>query len=186
MSAKSGRTQFVILCEDRNHYNFARGFLITRLGDEHVEFVQKISPYGKGAGEQWVRESFVEELESLKRSASKRKAVLLVLIDGDKLGFAFRKANILSCASGGDFDALLANHVAIFSPTRNIETWFYWIDGHEDLDEKTDYKNQYREVKATRKGKELGLICKGGERGRDFPPSLSDGCREWGRLGERG
>lgn len=31
MSAKSGRTQFVILCEDRNHYNFARGLGAGRL-----------------------------------------------------------------------------------------------------------------------------------------------------------
>jgi hypothetical protein len=186
VSAKSGRTQFVILCEDRNHYNFARGFLVTRLGDQHVEFVQKISPHGKGAGEQWVREAFVEELESLKRSASRRKVALLALIDGDNLGCAARKANLLSYASGGDFDALLANHVAIFSPTRNIETWFYWIDGHEGLDEKTDYKNHYRDVRATKKGKELGLICKGGAGGRDFPPSLLDGCREWKRVDARG
>jgi hypothetical protein len=77
------RVQVVVLCEDRQHEVFARRFLKRASRSFRVQRVE-ISPKGRGAGEQFVRERFTKELVEYRRRKHKIELALIAIIDADE------------------------------------------------------------------------------------------------------
>ncbi|BAY99648.1 hypothetical protein NIES37_36310 [Tolypothrix tenuis PCC 7101] len=128
------RVQIVLLCEDRQQEVFARHFLKKRgfTGNIRANFCLK------GAGEQFVRDSYAAEVKAY-RSKNYLSVILVVLIDADKETIEKRLKQL--------DDALIADSqqirqpqeaIAIFIPKRNIETWIHYLQG-EAVDEETEY-----------------------------------------------
>jgi len=128
------RVQIVLLCEDRQQEVFARYFLKQR--GFTGNFRTKICL--KGAGEQFVRESYAAEVKAY-RSKNYLSGMLVVLIDADKKTVEER-LNQLDEALNANSQLVRQpkEAIAIFIPKRNIETWIHYLQG-EIVDEVTEY-----------------------------------------------
>ena len=117
---------------------------------------------------------------------------LIIMIDGDDKTFhqRIRSFNKALDEREGELNKELRQQnekIAIFVPTRNIETWFEYINGNNNCNELDDYKNKNLDKKervklaknsATKLAKEIcvrGLPL-------DAPPSLLHACKELERL----
>jgi hypothetical protein len=129
-------TEVVILCEDIVHLNFVRRYLVLR-GIHSRRIRGKIAPPGRGAGAQFVIESYPLEVKTL-RSRSFLRAGLVVVVDADNLPVEERLRQLeqsLGQPPRGD-----AERIGILTPKRNIETWIFCLVGNtvnEDDDCKT-------------------------------------------------
>jgi hypothetical protein len=72
--------------------------------------------------------------------------ILVIIIDDDT------KEHIKSLYQ--TYTPLENESILIFSPKRNIESWFYYIDGN-NVSESEDYKKNYRNAKPTEFAKKL-------------------------------
>jgi hypothetical protein len=70
---------------------------------------------------------------------------LLVVVDGDQVGFQGRLAEIRNALREAGIEDEEPDRIAICIPTRNVETWALWLCGVSDLEEQTDYKWRYRQ-----------------------------------------
>ena len=93
----SRSVQVVILCEDRQHAAFARRFLARAAKHLRVQRVE-ISPKGRGAGEQFVRERFPKELAYYRSRQHRVEQGMIVMIDADGEETADRIAQVESQA----------------------------------------------------------------------------------------
>ncbi|SLM32089.1 conserved hypothetical protein [Desulfamplus magnetovallimortis] len=120
-------TQVIILCEDRQQEVFARFFLI-QCGIEKRRIRSKIAPYGKGSGEQFVRESYAAEVVAL-RSKNYLNVGLVVLIDADPGHDPDFRINELDDQLADKKIARRAidEKIGVFVPKRNIETWIHYL-----------------------------------------------------------
>lgn len=173
------RVQIVILCEDRQQEVFARYFLKKRgfTLDRNV----RIKICAKGAGEQFVRESYAAEVKAY-RSKNYRVGMLVVLIDADKKTVEERLKQL--------DDALIADSqqvrqpdeaIAIFVPKRNIETWIHYLQ-RATVDEETEYAKFLKNESACKPDVEkLVNQCYQGL-DDNAPPSLQAACEELKRI----
>lgn len=175
------KTRVVVLCEDRAHWHFTRGYLVRR-GWNGRQLTPRVSPFGRGSAEQWVREHFAQELKAY-RSKAHENICLIVMMDGDNRS----RYRILELDQAVHKSGLQVRRederIAIFIPNRNLETWFAWLDG-EPVDEKTDYKAKYR--KGARRcdfGRQLVDRCNQDSGFDGAPDSLLTACTEWRRIG---
>jgi len=138
--------QFTVLCEDMNHYLFISSYLKHKhsIGRVHL----KISPAGKGSGEQYVRDHFAKEVKA-HRSKSGQNAALIVVTDVDTYTFDRRWRSLTK-----NLDKPLSENdkIIILIPARNIETWFRYADNPEDCNETDDYKHGYKKVDPSQYG----------------------------------
>ncbi|WP_394754720.1 hypothetical protein [Crenothrix sp.] len=174
--------QVFILCEDTVHYHFARKYL-ELLGFNNRKIRGKYNPKGRsvGSGAKYVIENYETEVKAFHSKVNHLDYILVVIIDDDTTNNArslYQKY------------APLANEtILIFSPVRNIESWFFYIDTGNASVEKpneqcqiTDYKNQYRNTKPTEFAKRLKEeICINGLP-ENAPSSLHHACNELNRL----
>jgi len=131
-------TGIVILCEDRQQEVFARHFLIN-CGVRKQRIYVNVAPQGVGAGEQYVREKYPDEVGSYRRSCNHKNISLVVLIDADM-------NKVTDCLKKLDDELVKASlakrqsdeKIAIFVPKRNIETWISYLqDQTQTVDEET-------------------------------------------------
>ena len=103
----------------------------------------------------------------------------LVVIDGDdwtvqkriqQLDEACWKANMKTRRDD--------ERVAVFVPSRNIETWLTFLDG-EKVDETTSYPKLKREKECQRHVDALSKMCDQGALSEPAPPSLVAACDEF-------
>ena len=174
------RVQIVILCEDKQQEVFAihflqkRGFLLDR------NFRTEICP--KGAGEQFVREKYAQEVVEYRRHRNKRSGMLIVLIDADKKTVEERLQQLN--------DALIQNSqpirqpneaIAVFVPKRNIETWIYYLQSG-NVDEETAYTKFQKQSDCKPYVEQLVNDCYQGNLDDNAPPSLNAACGELQRI----
>lgn len=135
MSGGSDRFQVVVLCEDRNHYHFVRGFVGKR--HPNASFVPRLSAPGIGSGRAFVESRFRKEVQETKKRLAKARTRLVVVIDGDNdaVPDVIRRLDLVSYLG-----ATKEEHVVVAIPRRNIETWMSFAAG-EAVDESTDYKS---------------------------------------------
>lgn len=139
--------EVTILCEDIDHERFITQYLVERGFDK-----RKIKDFGNPKGRKidknndFVIKNYAALVKSYRRIKYRNIAVI-VMIDGDDRSVEerIRSLNKALDERAGELnqDCREADEkIAIFVPARNIETWFDYINGNEDCDEQTDYKNK--------------------------------------------
>lgn len=176
----NSKLQVIVLCEDDQHYHFARKYLQLR-GVRRV--IKKVAPPGDGSGSQFVIERYAREVKAY-RGKNFMQIALVVFLDEDKQGFLERQNTLAAELEKSEELPRQANEkIAHFIPARNIETWFHYLAGHEDIDEKKDYKPNYRRgpYPSNSAKKLAGEICPSGLP-HNAPSSLQHACEELQRL----
>ncbi|MCX7098372.1 MAG: hypothetical protein NTV43_10770 [Methylococcales bacterium] len=172
----SKRPQIYILCEDKNHYYFARKYF-ELLGIENI--LGKYNPKGEGSGADFVTKSYEKRFKAFRYKAG---SFLVVIIDDDTRDRIQDLYNIYKPSKN--------ENILIFSPKRNIESWFHFIETgdmgvetHKDEKGKLmDYKSKYKSYKPTEFAKKLKEdICQK-SLPEHAPSSLHHACNELKRL----
>jgi hypothetical protein len=133
--------RIVLVCEGWRDSAFARGFL-TAAGIDGRTIEPKTNP--GGSGHDWVKTQFVAEATNLVRFSEGRG--VLGLLDEDGQGVVVREQEIADQLKARGLPPLAANNGrCLLLPTRNIETWLYWLTAQRSgsllsVDENTDYK----------------------------------------------
>ena len=184
MEPEFGKMHVTVLCEDIAHYDFIRTYL-TELGVQPRNVKRNPKAHNNGT----VKSQYPKAMTSLPKQDRNKKYFLIVMTDSDNMTFEEKQA---------EFDGVAARseRTLRFFPTRNIESWLYFIDsGNTDAEtleiskstqgsiklEAPDFKSQYRK-KASQFSKKLKLeICPNGLP-EDAPASLLDACQELKRL----
>ncbi|MBK8817152.1 MAG: hypothetical protein IPN42_17350 [Methylococcaceae bacterium] len=173
--------QVFILCEDTVHYHFARKYF-ELLGFDKRKIRGDYNPRGRssGSGAVFVQTHYEKEVKAFK-SKNYLERILIIIIDDDTKD----NANNLY----QKYNPLPNEAILIFSPVRNIESWFCYIDdGNAIIEDKDnngnvpDYKSRYRNSKPTAFAKKLkNEICLNGLP-ENAPSSLHRACSELDRL----
>jgi hypothetical protein len=140
--------QYKILCEDKAHYHFVRGWLEKK--DAH----RRIECYGylphDGSGKFFVEKNFPDALNKVRRLSNRVSTFLIVVIDADDLEID----NIIKKLPFNESDP-----VFIVITKWSIDTWarFLMEPNHEKaLDESESCKNEFRnKAKFTKLGKQI-------------------------------
>ena len=173
----------VVLCEDRAHWHFIRGYLKER-GWNPRQITSRVSPHGRGSAEQWVRKKYVEELTA-HRSKGGENIALIVMVDGDKKTVQERIGQLEHSPlmqKAGTQPRQPQERIAIFVPCRNLETWLAYLDG-ATVNEKSDYRTYKRGASRAKPAAALAAQCIESGKPGDAPPSLGAACDEWLRIG---
>lgn len=174
----SKRVQIVLLCEDRQHEVFARRFL-KYVGWSGQQYIVMATP-GKGSAEAFVREHFPEELKAYRANLGKVDQALLVVVDGDARGVQARLAQLEeACRDAGISPRARKERVAVFVPTRRIETWLAYLDGNSVDEKQQDYPRLDRESDCQKHVEELATMCRAGQLRKPTPHSLVAACEEY-------
>ncbi|MEM9540884.1 MAG: hypothetical protein AAGA60_15435 [Cyanobacteria bacterium P01_E01_bin.42] len=171
--------RITVLCEDLQQQVFVRYFLIgCGFHKRKLRFLPL--PDGKGSGEQYVRNQYLEQVRAY-RSKKAEDICLIVLIDADTQTVQDRL---------NQFDRVLEENsqnkrqdderIAIFVPKRNIETWIHYLQG-ETVDEETAYKKLPQESECKLYVEELSDRCPS-NLDENAPSSLHTACQEWQRI----
>ena len=169
----------VMLCEDTQHETFIRRLLKRRHWNMRRVRVVK-SPSGRGAGDQFVRLRFPEELRAYRSKSSHMQQALVVMIDGDDQGLEARLRSLDdACRSSDVASRTTSDRVAIFVPTWRIETWFAYLDGEDVREDRKDYPRLKQPRECQRHVDELIAMCDAGSLREPSPPSLRAACNEY-------
>ena len=139
MAGKRG-VRVIILGEDHRQVSFVRRVLML-LGFDRRNLFARPVPDGKGAGECWVRNDYPKQVALQRSKGSYQQGLSLVVsIDADKKSIGERRQQLDKAVKDNQMDKRGKDEpIAIWTPNRNIETWFKYFAG-EDVDEETDYK----------------------------------------------
>lgn len=191
--------QIFILCEDTVHYHFAKKYF-ELLGFKPGKIRGNYNPKGRstGSGAEFVKNRYEQEVKAFRSKAAHLNCILVVIIDDDTKNHA---KHLKPAPSANEA-------ILIFSPIRNIESWFRYIDEYIDkgdtgieIPEKTgkiddtgieipdetgkikDYAPHYKKgCKPTKFAKKLKeTICNNGLP-EQSPSSLQHACKELERL----
>ncbi|NMC21022.1 MAG: hypothetical protein GYA33_11465 [Thermogutta sp.] len=174
----SRNVQLVLLCEDRQHEAFARRFL-EKAGWPTRRLRVQIAPQSRGSAEQFVRERFPPELSAYRSKRHQVAQGLVVVIDGDERGVHGRLTELAdACQDRNVQPRQPGERVAIFVPTRNIETWLAYLDG-QTVNENDPYSRLARERDCRQHVKRLYEMCQQGALRLPAPPSLQAACDEY-------
>ena len=173
------RAKYILVCEDQQHEAFGRRFLKHMgLVADHDQLRVEPAPFGKGAGDRFVRETYVNELHAGRRAHVDR--TLIVIIDGDKFGVAGRLRQLNEeCQKRGIEMRSPADQVAIFVPTWNIETWLAYLEGESVNEKLKNYPKLARAGDCGPHAKELAVMCKRRSLRKPVPDSLLAACQEY-------
>lgn len=165
--------KMVVVCEDSQQRVFT--YRLLKVFGLHRRLRVEVAQEGRGAADQWVRETYPDEVAAYRRS---HMAVgLVTAIDADENSVRFRYRQLNEELDANDLDRRKNDEqICILVPKRNIETWIYALSGH-DVNETETYPKLEKEsncqsaieqlVKYLREGWPSNLI-----------PSLQRGCRE--------
>lgn len=134
--------QWLILGEDRQHQGFIYHWLRGR-GVPIGKILLLPLPAGKGAGEQYVRRQYAQQVEDLRRRNYLTLA-LIVVIDADTATIKHRTDELDACIA-----RQREERIALVIPRRNIETWIRYLTD-PPVDEETDYKARIADFAVTR------------------------------------
>ncbi|MCC7536689.1 MAG: hypothetical protein IT379_10770 [Deltaproteobacteria bacterium] len=148
----SRQARIRIVCEDVEQRRF-----LERLCDAwgigpRRRFVAPL-PSGRGAGDAWVREQYVENVRVVRSQRHQRRLGLVAMIDGDDVGVAERKRSLDAALTASGAEARDAGEpIAVAVPTWSVETWLWWLCGEDGVDETTPYKRDADYQRAVRAG----------------------------------
>jgi len=166
----------VILCEDSQQHTFIYR-LLKQLGFPRGRIRVEQAPVGKGAAEQWVRESYPDEVKVYRQKRSHISIGLVTVIDADTEPVRHRYQQL-----NAKLEAEALNQrkdeekICILVPRRNIETWLYALQGGT-VDEEQSYPKLEREGNCQPAVEQLVEFLQGGWP-NSLIPSLERGCEE--------
>lgn len=169
--------EILVLCEDKAHESFVRGFL-NAFGKDIRNIQVTLAPPGSGSGEQFVSNQFpllVEKLEArIKRGV--RSVRLIAVIDCDAKSREERAKSMEQVANANAA-------VQCIYPKESIEYWAAWHDNgaHTKLKNKHDAKRKYPPKTLRAFGKWLGNTCRSGTPLTAPPPELKNACDTFSR-----
>jgi len=179
-----------VLCEDRKHFDFVRGFLLSQGIKNAHKFIDIELPEGTQSGEQYVREHFVSEFKKFARS---RENILLVVvqdIDKDAISPENVKSelsNLIQKAGLGTIDD--SDKILFVFPKRNIETWLVWLGFNskiEKINEVMNYRFNNQQLPPAMAGKRAGKLYALSRSDESVcahaPESLVFACKEFDLL----
>ena len=174
--------EVVVLCEDRQQEVFIRRFLQRRCGFNLHDFRPRISPSGRGSGEQWVREQFPRQLRAYRSQLGRRNTVLIVATDADTQEVSERLRSFELACQNENIPFRQANEQVIFVvPKRNIETWFAYLRG-ETVNEADPYRKYTTENDCRQDVARLDKMCRQQRLEHGVPASLQQACGEFVRI----
>ncbi len=178
--AKQG-VELIILCEDLQQEVFVRHFFLSR-GFHRRKIRVKRNPGGQGAGEQYVREQYPQEVRTYRSKSTYLSMRLAVVIDADTHPLEQRLTQLDTALRNASQPIRQADErIAIFVPKRNIETWIHYLMG-ETVDEQSVYPKLTRESQCKFYVEKLiEEICPSGLP-EDAPKSLHAACDELQRI----
>ena len=166
--------QVILLCEDKQQQVFVRRFMKPRT-NHPIRVVS--APVGEGAGEQFVREQYPQQLRALR--AATVNVVLVVMIDGDVAGSTERMRQLdESCRLSGIEPRTADDRVIVLVPQRNTETWLAYLGG-ATVDETTGYPKLDRPGDCKTHVRAPADMCTAGELRAPAPLSLFTACDEF-------
>src|SRR5213592_4191149 len=119
--------KIVLVCEGWRDSAFARGFLVAA-GVAARTIDEKRNP--GGSGHDWVKRQFAEEVANLAKFSEGRG--VLGLLDEDGRGIASREQEVVDRLKARGLAPLAASDGrCLLLPTRNLETWLYWITAQQ-------------------------------------------------------
>lgn len=178
----SNKAQVVILCEDTAHYHFARKYFALLGFDGKI--IGKHNPKGRsvGSGSKFVIDNYEKEIKAF-HSKVNHLNYILVIIDDDTIDNA---KNLYK-----KYTPLPNEAILIFSPARNIESWFCYIDTGDiniEIPDKNGKVKDYAHYK-NKKGSKPTIFAKKlkeeichNSLPRNAPSSLHHACSELNRL----
>ena len=172
------KARIILLSEHQQTDIFVKKFL-TISGFKMNEIRSRVSPKGKGSGEQWVREQYPKELNESRKQSS----ALVVVTDADKKTVKQRIDSLdNTCVDG--IDRRKPNEpVAMIIPKRNIETWFAYLREDELVNEENEYpKYGKKPDKCFADAQALKEMCNKKSLRKPTPPSLEAACKEYEKL----
>jgi hypothetical protein len=171
--------QLVLVCEDRQHETFARRFL-EKAGWSTRRLRVEIAPRGRGSAVQFVRERFPKELLAYRTNRNRVTQGLIVMLDGDDRGVVGRLDELANVCQGQGIQPREPDeHVAIFVPTWNIETWLAYLSGTDVDESKSDYPRLDRPRDCQEHVDRLHEMCQQGALRQPAPALLEAACVEW-------
>ena len=123
----------ILLCEDKQHLMLITKTL-KRYGWNTTEdkFIARLA--GRKDAKQHVRRNYPKYLKAFRADSNKKSVALLVVIDGDKVGYEQRIQELRKSCIDDKREAIEriadrkpGERVAVFVPTRCIETWIYYL-----------------------------------------------------------
>lgn len=174
-------TRLVLLCEDLQQEVFARHYFMNR-GFDRREIRSRIGLKGQGAGEQFVRENYPQEVKAYRSRSAYQAVCLAVVIDADVLTVSQRVGQLDQSLQATQQPRRQAGErIALFVPKRNIETWLHYLQG-EVVDEVMVYSKLAQEGDCKDDVRRLARdICPAGLPS-EAPPSLHAACEEVARI----
>ena len=167
----------VILAEDVRHRKLLRKYLRRRGYSHHKIRECPWFPKFQAPCLSFVKAEYPLQVQALRDKAHRVNAALLTMVDADEKTVEQRIE---------EFDALLVadgktrradnENIAIVVARRNVETWFYFLEGN-DVDEETNYKPLCGSLKNREFALKFAhLSWPRGELPRNCPPSLRRAC----------
>ncbi len=126
--------KYTILCEDRAHYNFVRGWLKEKGANVKYKITPTNFPTVISQSSNHVVNNFPQALNAVKRKSASTKHILIVVIDADNKTVSDRL---------NEFSYNQDDPVFFIIPKWSIDTWFRYIDNPQDvssIDESKTYK----------------------------------------------
>ena len=173
---RKGRIEIVVLCEDLQQQTFAYRFL-KKAGMINGKFRAEVNYKGRGSGENYVRKNFVTQLKYYR--SRQATSVLIVIIDGDTKGVKARMEELKQECNVHKEPFRRDNEVVMIAiPTRNIETWIYYLEGNA-VDESTSYRKLRKQSDCQSAVNQLSSLCRTAGLANDAPESLVAACEEY-------
>lgn len=171
----------LVLREDNQHSTFMRAVL-KELGFDGWRLRDVPRQAGKGAGEQFVRMTLAETLDSHRRRSTKVRTLLFVLIDADTETISERRRELEAAIAARGLKPIGPEEgAAILIPKRNIETWLAYLEG-ESVDEITIYPKSGTTIACSRQAKRFVEHLRSKQAGEplpiDSPPSLVEALEQ--------
>ena len=181
----SRSVQIVLLCEDSQHEAFARRFL-SRVGWSIRHIRVEKAPKGAGSGEQFIRNRFPDEVKAYRSQKHHVSVALLVIMDGDRKGVEGRLNELdNACRERGISSRSSDEHVLVFVPTWQIETWFAYLEGGGVDETKRNYPRLPRARDCQQHVDTLVSMCQNNKLRQPAPSSLVAACEEYNQWNRR-
>jgi len=174
MSDRGAR--MIVLCEDLQHATFIRR-LLKKLGFPKGRIRVNQAPDGGGAGDQYVRNHYPEEVEEYRRRSSHIHIGLVSAVDADENAVEYRYRQLDEELEAEGLDKRRNDEeICILVPKRNVETWIYALFG-QDVNEEETYVHLEKEGDCQPAVAQLVEYLRDGWPD-DLLPSLQRGCGE--------
>lgn len=167
------RAHWYVLAEDTQHQNFVYHWLRER-GVIRGKITKLSLPTGRGAGEQYVRRHYGDEVKRFRKRAGHLALGLVVVADADTGSVETRVREL-----NDQVQRRADERILLMIPRRNIETWIRYLCG-APVDEATDYKTRDPDADACRAAAVKLAVTR--EAPEDAPDSLRRFFQELRRV----